>query len=205
MYLSIDSYSETLGLCLLNDEKIVYRLSVYKNKPFSETIVSKLDKIFKEENLNKKLLKGVIVNKGVGGYTGLRVGISVAKTIAYALNISIYSYETLETLAFRYRFKEGKTLVCINAGKGEAYYQIFLTSLREVKKISEINLIKQSELKSLILEEQPNLIISKNLNIEWENIVEDNEDLAYTGALYSLLQNKKENLFELEPLYIRKL
>ena len=205
MYLSIDSYSEILGLCILKDGKILYRLSVYKSKPFSETIVSKLDKIFKEENLDKQSLKGVIVNKGVGGYTGLRVGISTAKTIAYALNIPIYSYETLETLAYKYRSKECKTLVCVNAGKGEAYYQIFFTSLNKVRKTSDINLTKVLEFKSLILKEKPNLIVSKNIDIEGKNIIKDNEDLAYIGAVYSLKEKREEDIFKLEPIYIRKL
>ncbi len=204
MILSLDTYSDILGITILEKENIIYRLSLYKLKPFSEVLVSKLDEIFKELSIKKRDLKAVIVNKGPGSYTGLRVGISTAKTIAYTLNIDIYAYSSLSVLAFKYRYIDGNVAVCINAGKNEVYFQEFYVSKDNIKPLSEIKLIKQKELLNHIKKETKYLI-GKNINFDYDNLISDMEDLSLYGALYSLENNLKEDIFKLEPIYIRGL
>ena len=54
----------------------------------------------KEGSKDFKELNGVAVSKGPGSYTGLRIGVSTAKGIAYALNIPLLATGTLENMAF---------------------------------------------------------------------------------------------------------
>jgi len=121
MLLSIDTFSDILGLSLIDGHKLILRLSYGKVKPFSELLISKIDGIFRETGYSLSDLYGVAVNVGPGSYTGLRVGITVAKTIAYAQKVKLFSYPSLHAVAFRHRYCGGKMLVGIYAGQGGLY------------------------------------------------------------------------------------
>jgi len=205
MYLSLDTGTEVLGISILdNGKKPLYRLSLTKFKPFSEIIVDKLDSIFDELGLEKNNIEAVIVNVGPGSYTGLRIGVSTAKTIAYILKRDIYIYDSLSTLAYKYRYVDGDILVVLNAGKGEVYLQEFNVNLNEIKPISEIKLKKLKSLDNDFLQKFK-LVITKNLQLEGNNIIKDVEDLSLYGAFYSLEKNLKFDILKVEPIYIRGL
>ncbi len=203
MFLSLDTFSENLGIALFYEGKLIYHISIYKFKPFSEFLVKKLDDIFKELSLDKRKIKKVIVNKGPGSYTGLRVGVSIGKSIAYSLKIPIYAYDSLSALAYKYRFVQNSILIGINAGKGEIYSQQFITSLEDIKQISEIKLLKKNEF--LKLTNNFKITITKNIDLQGNNFVKDIEDLSIIGAEYALKNDLVENVYMLEPIYIRGL
>lgn len=59
------------------------------HKELSSTLLSKIDELLHANNLQKTDLTGIVVFKGPGSFTGLRIGITVANTLAYALKIPI--------------------------------------------------------------------------------------------------------------------
>ncbi len=201
MILSIDSFSDVLGISLIKDHKILVRESFYKLKPYSELIVERLDKIFCEFDLDKRSIVATVVNKGPGSFTSLRVGITVAKTISYALNIPIYAYVSLDVMAYRYRHFKGYITAVINAGKGEIYLREYISDGENIKPISKISLEK---LKNFQEKNTEGLIITKNVNVDKQHI-EIVDDLSVDGCFYALKQNLQEDIMRLEPLYIRGL
>jgi len=202
MILSIDTYSDVLGISLIDGHNLVVRQSYQKLKPFSELLMSRVDEVFRQLGYDPAVLYAVVVNKGPGSYTGLRVGITVAKTLAYSLNIPVYSYISLEAMAYRYRFCNGKITSVINAGKGECYLQEFTSDKKEINPVSDIKLIKISHFKQM---EVDGLVVVKNVDINRENVIQLIEDLSVDGAFYSLKKGKKEDLMRLEPVYVRPL
>ncbi len=201
MILSIDTFSDTLGISLLDNEKLIYRESVYRAKPFSELIVDRLDRAFKYFSFKKENLEKIVVNKGPGSFTSLRVGITVAKSISYALNIKIYTYISLDAMAFKYRFFTGKIISVINAGKGELYRREYISDGLSIEPVSEISLVKQS----IFLPEEESLVISKNVSLNHKRTVYLVEDLSLEGAFLALKNNQTDDVMHLEPLYIRGL
>ncbi|WP_457640152.1 tRNA (adenosine(37)-N6)-threonylcarbamoyltransferase complex dimerization subunit type 1 TsaB [Persephonella sp.] len=204
MILSIDTYSDTLGLSLIDGHKIIIRLSYRKIKPFSELIVQKIDQLFRETGYDPSVLYALAVNKGPGSYTGLRVGIAVAKTIAYANNIPVYSYTSLETAAFRYRFFKESILVGIYAGQGECYAGIFSSDGENVKTEKTDLLMKKEEFVKLA-EEFNGVVAVKNIQLNRKRVVLLEEDMSVDGCFYALKHGLKEDLMKLEPVYIRPL
>lgn len=61
------------------------------HRQLAETIHSKIEKLLKSQNQDLENLQGIIVYKGPGSFTGLRIGFSVANSLAYSLNIPIVS------------------------------------------------------------------------------------------------------------------
>ena len=198
MVLSIDTGFDILGLALLDENlQLVFSVNYRQLGTFSEKLVEKIDFHLKEYNIEKQQINKVVVNKGPGGYTGLRVGITTAKTLAYALKLPLYAYVSLDVLQYKHRHHEGRTVVAINAGRKEAYIKVF-----ENGKSSDINLIKQQELPEILSEKD--LLITKNLTVNHPKMIEEKESLAVEGAEFAISKSLSENPITLEPVYIRK-
>lgn len=59
------------------------------DRQLSETILSKIDTLLQANNATKTELTGLVVYQGPGSFTGLRIGLSVANTLAFSLNLPI--------------------------------------------------------------------------------------------------------------------
>ncbi len=198
MILSIDTGFDILGLSLIKeDTELVFSVDYRQLGTFSENLVAKIDFHLKEHQIDKKELSAIVVNKGPGGYTGLRVGITTAKTLAYALKIPLYAYTSLDAMHYKHRFYLKRVITAVNAGRGEAYVKIF-----EKETSSDIKLIKQDELSKILSDED--LLITKNLNVSHQNHIDEKRGLSLEGAIFAVERNLKEDPFLLEPVYIRE-
>lgn len=204
MILSIDTYSEVIGISIIKDHKVLIDLSISKPKPFSEIIIKKIYEILEELQIDKNSIKKIVVNKGPGSYTGLRVGITVAKTLSYSLNLELYSYISLDVMAYKYKHFNGNIICGINAGKGEVYSKIYKSEDFELKQISDIKLLKFEEFENFVKDTENSLVIEKNLNLQVKNKETILESLSVNGAFYALKHNLTENPFSIEPIYIRE-
>lgn len=191
MYLSIDTFSDNFGIALFDEDKIYGYREYLKPKPFSEILISEMDNLFKTLEIDKKNLKGVMVNIGLGSNTGLRVGVITAKTIAYALNIPIYSYQTLDVMIYKYKHFSGDIIAAINIGKSRVAFKI---------KGEEQHIIKPIEEFLQIINKYENcLLITKNLEIE--NSIKLRTSLSVDGGYYCLERKNPENIYLIEPIY----
>lgn len=88
MILFIDTHDELITIALKNDNDLFIKTqeSEYSHSIYTMPMIESL---FNENNLNVKDLKKIIVVNGPGSFTGIRIGLSIAKTMAYALNIDI--------------------------------------------------------------------------------------------------------------------
>lgn len=95
-----------------------------------------MDEIIKEAGIEWSNLGAVAVSQGPGSYTGLRIGVSAAKGLCYALNIPLIAIDTLTSLAYQVSNKYGIIIPMIDARRMEVYSAIFNSKnemIREVK------------------------------------------------------------------------
>ena len=84
-----------------------------------------IEEILKEANLKFSDLKAIAVSQGPGSYTGLRIGVSTAKGLCYALDIPLIALDTLQILASQLVIEEGVIVPMIDARRMEVYSSIF--------------------------------------------------------------------------------
>ena len=89
--LLLDSSNIYLSVGLAKDGKVVDSIFYNAWQRQSELMVTEVDNILKRNNIDKKELDAVVVGIGPGSYTGVRIGVTIAKTIAYALKIKVYA------------------------------------------------------------------------------------------------------------------
>lgn len=95
-YLYIDTTNNYCYVAIYHNDKLVKKAKLLVNKNVTDLIVPTIDKLFKDAKLNKLSLDKIYVNIGPGTFTGLKVGVLVAK--AWALvnpEIAIYTCNSL--------------------------------------------------------------------------------------------------------------
>lgn len=97
-----------------------------------------IEEILAKNKLLPKQLVGVSFSSGPGSFTGLRIGLSVAKGLCFALSIPLISVSTLKVLALLGKEKHPySTLVpMLDARRNEVYCEIFDTDLKSIKSLS---------------------------------------------------------------------
>jgi tRNA threonylcarbamoyladenosine biosynthesis protein TsaB len=84
-----------------------------------------IEEIIEEAGIAFKDLAAVAVSQGPGSYTGLRIGVSAAKGLCYALDIPLIAIDTLKTLASQVTVSSGLIIPMLDARRMEVYSAIF--------------------------------------------------------------------------------
>ena len=120
--LIVDSATNLLYVCLVIDEKIIYEVYHESNHEHSKAIVVEIEKALKLANIKALDLNKVIVGIGPGSYTGVRMGVTVGKTLALSDHIELYQISTLVLMASG---SKGKVLSMIDARRGNCFGCIY--------------------------------------------------------------------------------
>lgn len=126
-YLFIDSATTNLVVAIINEGRIAY---IYNNNDGHDTsskMMPVLAEAFDKAGLKPQDIDKIFVVTGPGSFTGIRVGLTVAKTMAYTLNIPIVSISSLEVMASG----NGGTAL-INARRGYVFAGTYDENLNNV-------------------------------------------------------------------------
>jgi tRNA threonylcarbamoyladenosine biosynthesis protein TsaB len=123
--LAIDTSNQALGVALVKDNEIVGELVTNIAKNHSVRLMPAIEHLMKEVNAKPEQLGKIVVAKGPGSYTGVRIGLTTAKTLAWSLGIPVVGVSSLEVLA--YRAKLSNNLICpfFDARRGLVYTGLY--------------------------------------------------------------------------------
>lgn len=88
-----------------------------------------IEEVIAKAGISVHELKAVAVSQGPGSYTGLRIGVSAAKGLCYALNIPLIAVDTMQTLASQAGIADGKIVPMLDARRMEVYSAVFNSDL----------------------------------------------------------------------------
>ena len=98
--LAIETTTEICSVALSDNEKCIALVESEKENSHAEKIMLFVDEVLRQVNMKASELQGVIISEGPGSYTGLRIGVSSAKGLCYALNIPLIAVSTLQSMAW---------------------------------------------------------------------------------------------------------
>ena len=122
--LYIDTSSDYLYSGIVIDDKLVSSVKKKYEKDLSKEALPKIIELFDEAEITPKDLDKIIVVNGPGSFTGIRIGITIAKTIACALNINITPISGLTAMAISCDNDTYK-MPLIDARRGYVYGAIY--------------------------------------------------------------------------------
>ena len=95
-----------------------------------------IEELISESKITFKDLNAIAVSQGPGSYTGLRIGVSSAKGLCYALNIPLIAVDTLQSLAAQISISNGFIIPMIDARRMEVFSATFDKDLNTIQKVA---------------------------------------------------------------------
>ena len=142
--LYIDTSSSYLYTSIVENDKLISEIKEEFGQSLSEVALPRIVSMFEDNNLSPKDIDKIIVVNGPGSFTGIRIGITIAKIYAWSLNIPISTIYSLEAMAIS--SKENTYHVpIINARRGYVYTAIYDENYNEVLKPCHILLTDLQE------------------------------------------------------------
>jgi tRNA threonylcarbamoyladenosine biosynthesis protein TsaB len=129
-----------------NGETMVCKEIAEEGYSHAEKLHVFIEEVIAEAGITVQDLVAIAVSQGPGSYTGLRIGVSAAKGLCYALNIPLIAIDTLQTLASQANVSEGKIIPMIDARRMEVYSEIFTADLK-IERPIEAQIITEDSFK----------------------------------------------------------
>jgi tRNA threonylcarbamoyladenosine biosynthesis protein TsaB len=212
--LAIDTSNQVMGIALMQNNTIIAELTTNIKKDHSSRLMPAIVDIMEKVNMAPAQLDKIIVAKGPGSYTGTRIGITTAKTMAWALNIPIIGISSLEVLAANGALTNYYICPFFDARRQTVFtglYQWENNRLHIVK--SEQNILMEKWLDDLTALEKPILFLSPDIAAYQDIIIdkyphaiipEHSYHLIRPGNLLTLGTKRTPTpVHELSPNYLR--
>ncbi|WRP06866.1 tRNA (adenosine(37)-N6)-threonylcarbamoyltransferase complex dimerization subunit type 1 TsaB [Rossellomorea aquimaris] len=123
--LSIDTSNYPLGVALIEEDKVIGEYITYIKKNHSVRAMPAIEQLLKDCGTEAKDLTKVVVANGPGSYTGVRIGVTLAKTLAWSLGIPLIPVSSLATLASSGRYFTGYIVPLFDARRGQVYTGLY--------------------------------------------------------------------------------
>jgi tRNA threonylcarbamoyladenosine biosynthesis protein TsaB len=99
----------------------------------SEDLHHFIKEALEEASISSTDLGAIAVSKGPGSYTGLRIGVSAAKGLCFALDIPLIGISTLESMASQLKLTEGVVIPVLDARRMEVYSAVFNSDYEQIR------------------------------------------------------------------------
>ena len=117
----LDSSNTSLTVGLAKDDVLLESVSYEAWQAQSEHMIPELDNLLTKHKVERNQIGEVVVAIGPGSYTGVRIAITIAKTIAAVLECKIYTISSLRCQKDR----KNPSICVINARSGRSYFGVF--------------------------------------------------------------------------------
>lgn len=123
--LAIDSSGKSVGVAVCEENKLLCESFLNVGLTHSQTLLPLLERMFATADISMDGIDAIAVSVGPGSFTGLRIGVSMAKGIAQALNLPCIGVSTLEVLAEGVCDFDGILCPAMDARRGQVYHALF--------------------------------------------------------------------------------
>ena len=122
---SVDSSATPASVCLLEDDRIIAEYYLNTGLTHSQTLMAMLESVLKISGKSAGDIDLYAVNSGPGSFTGVRIGVSAVKGMAYALDKPCVEVSTLESMAYNLLGSHTIVCACMDARRRQVYHGLF--------------------------------------------------------------------------------
>lgn len=218
LILLIETATQTCSVALAKDGNILNSVEKTEKNIHASQITLFVQEVLATSNFSFADLDAVAVSVGPGSYTGLRIGVSTAKGLCYALDIPLIAINTLEAMADGFRAKcfsvQPNTLFCpmIDARRMEVYSAVYNYQM-EIVNATEAKIIDEQSFKDLLDEHiiyffgdgaaKCEEVLGSNINARvMDDFINSSKDMA--AIAFKKFNDKDfEDVAYFEPFYLK--
>jgi tRNA threonylcarbamoyladenosine biosynthesis protein TsaB len=215
LILSMETSSGNCSVALHNNEGLIAHYNVSEERSHSRLITHLIEKLIRETHFLLSDVDAIAVSKGPGSYTGLRIGVSTAKGLCYAMDKPLIAINTLQALACQIDktlYQDYLLSPMIDARRMEVYTALF---------DSENNFVSETEARIINEESYDQILGSSKIlffgdgslkckslfagkgNAVFLDNINPSANAVGTLALKSFSSGLFENLAYFEPFYLK--
>jgi tRNA threonylcarbamoyladenosine biosynthesis protein TsaB len=132
--LNIETATKNCSVALAKEGKtILCKEIAEEGYSHAERLHVFIEEIIIEAGITFQDISAIAVSQGPGSYTGLRIGVSAAKGLCFALNIPLIAVDTLQVLASQAQIPNGLIIPMLDARRMEVYSAIFTPELEKIR------------------------------------------------------------------------
>ncbi|ADU28644.1 tRNA (adenosine(37)-N6)-threonylcarbamoyltransferase complex dimerization subunit type 1 TsaB [Evansella cellulosilytica] len=158
--LAIDTSTYVMGVAVMKDGELAGEFMTNMKKNHSLRLMPAIRKLLEEVDLTPEQLNRIVVAEGPGSYTGVRIGVTTAKTLAWSLNIPVVGVSSLEIIAQHGRYTEGVISPFIDARRGQVYTGLYQSKNGIVKRVRDDQIIQHEDWLQSLREEGENVFFA---------------------------------------------
>lgn len=217
----MDSSGNVASVAIIEDNKLLGEMTTNYKKTHSQTLLPMIDKICHMVDLDLQSLDVIAVASGPGSFTGLRIGVSTAKGLAFALNKPIIGVPTLDGLAYNIIYSDYLLCPIMDARRNQVYTAFYLWEKEYLKRQSEYMAVEiDSCIEKAKAFNRPVVFLGDGVPIYKDIIKEKMEEKEYyfapqscnmqraasIGSLAFIIakEGKVQDSMEFMPFYLRK-
>jgi tRNA threonylcarbamoyladenosine biosynthesis protein TsaB len=123
--LAIDTSNFVMGVAVVEENKVIGEIITNLKKNHSVRVMNAVESLLKDCDIAPSELDRIVVAHGPGSYTGVRIGVTIAKTLAWTLNIPLIGVSSLEALAANGRYFDGYIAPLFDARRQQLYTGLY--------------------------------------------------------------------------------
>lgn len=213
--LAMDTSNQILGVALLKGGQLIGEITTNIKKNHSVRLMPAINQLMHEVDVKPEELDKIVVAKGPGSYTGVRIGLTTAKSMAWSLDIPVVGVSSLEVLAWQGRFYDAYICPFFDARRGLVYTGLYETRYNKIElAVEEQNILMEDWLKTLAERNQNVLFLSPDIKKHEELIQSNLGDLAVipdgpchmadpSHLAFAGLHTQPDSTHALTPNYLR--
>lgn len=189
--LYLDTSTKYLCIGIARDDTIIYSFQEEAIKKQSELTIPCLKKALEETNLSLNEIDRVVVTIGPGSFTGIRIGMCIAKVLASVKKIPLIAISSLNAYA-----NKGKKIVLLDARANRAYVGIY----EDNKPLIDECVLEIDEIKELV-KQYPDFDIVLDANL----LGKESESIDVIANLHRISKDKEpvSDVDSLVPIYLK--
>ncbi len=213
--LCMETSTEMCSVAVSNGNQLLAMKENANGNSHAENLMPFIDHVLNEANLTIRQIDAVCFSEGPGSYTGLRIGLSTAKGLCYALEKPLIALSTLQSMAWGARaLFPDKSVYCplIDARRMEVYCAVYDANLQLVDTIQN-KIIDADSFKNLI--EKESIVFCGNGVEKCKHVIIPNPNIMYATSTNSaafmielaytkFLNQEFADLAYFEPFYLKE-
>lgn len=185
IWLGIDTANTPLSVAIVKDGQLLAEENTSMAINHSLRAMPAIEEIFSKVNLTPSDIDAIAVSEGPGSYTGVRIGVTIAKTLAWTLEKPLKGVSSLKAIAMNGLFFNGLICPIVDARRENVYAGVYESDNERLTSLIEDGHYSLEELVALLQEyEGPILFIGKDVSLHKDTLVAELNGRAVIAPLH---------------------
>lgn len=185
IWLGIDTANTPLSVAIVKDGQVLAEENASMAINHSLRAMPAIEELFVKVGMNPADIDAIAVSEGPGSYTGVRIGVTIAKTLAWTLQKPLYGLSSLKVLAGNAIYFNGLICPIVDARRGNVYGAAYRFKDGLLTTVIEDGHYALEELTRLLEQYgDPVIFIGKDTVMHEQQLMEQLGDRAVIGPLH---------------------